>query len=751
MSSGFDEGINEGIALIVTAAGIALLFVSVFFAIPVIAAGFGGWCYYRWQFKSPAALERQAKEHTRELYQAAINQNRNVPDKIDWGKGIYRAMPSNIPEDLADLMLESALTLYDVENFDVEIPPPPTVCNSIEGARYRDFLSGLSSKLSSPASALKAQEIVGESYADFPYLLPDIEDDDASPFRMPLENFFGDKLGEAIEALVLPYFREETQQLGLFKELKEQLMRNMHELSDIPYTPDNYNHPDLILPTDYDGQNFAEEYLKYTPFLDYFKQQVPVKFDPKTRFEHQWILAGTGHGKTQTLQYLLAHDFEKVANNEASVVVIDSQNKLLNTISHLKMFAPGEPLDGKLVWIDPGDVEFPLCLNLFNVHLERLENYSMRDRERLLNNLIELYDFVLRSLIDSPLTSRQSTLFQFLVRLMLQIPDATIHTFIDLLKPNSFKEFEPYIRKLDRTAQTFFETDFRDGKYNDTMSQIRGRLFSILKSQTFDRMFSNTENKVDLFEELKTAKVVLINTDKDLLKEGGASFFGRFFIAMLRQAAEERSNLSAPLPTYLYFDEAADYFDEQFTILLSQVRKHNIGCVIVNQYMDQASMSLNSALISNTSIKFAGGVSPKDAAKLAPAMETSTDYILSQPKMTFAAYIKGATVGAFPVQIPLLHMENMEKMTKEEHQQLRETMRGRYSRHYLDDEAPDSNLPQSDETVDDPEIVDVKNAEEIKENTSKYSESSNPKTKDTGNDGDPNDPDNPEIKPSDTW
>ena len=156
MASGLDEGINEGIALIVTAAGIALLFVSVFFAIPVIAAGFGGWCYYRWQFKSPAALERQAKEHTRELYQAAINQNRNVPDKIEWGKGVYRRMPSNIPDDLADLMLESALTLYDVENFDVEIPPPPTVCNSIEGARYRDFLSGLSSKLSSPASALES-------------------------------------------------------------------------------------------------------------------------------------------------------------------------------------------------------------------------------------------------------------------------------------------------------------------------------------------------------------------------------------------------------------------------------------------------------------------------------------------------------------------------------------------------------------------------------------------------------------------
>ena len=120
MASGLDEGINEGIALVVAAAGIAMLFASVLVAIPVIAAGFGGWCYYRWQFKSPAALERQAKEHTRELYQSAISQVRNVPDKEEWGKGIYLGMISEVPDDLCDLMLTSALTLYDVENFDVE-------------------------------------------------------------------------------------------------------------------------------------------------------------------------------------------------------------------------------------------------------------------------------------------------------------------------------------------------------------------------------------------------------------------------------------------------------------------------------------------------------------------------------------------------------------------------------------------------------------------------------------------------------
>lgn len=745
--SSLDQDINEGLLIVLGAAGLAFLFFSLFIALPLIAAGFGGWAFYQWKFKSPAALERKAKEHTQMLYEAAVARGRDLPDDDAFLDGVLETLPADLPDDLRWAVLMATKSLYDAELFHVDIPPPPAVCNSLEGARYRDSLSEQSAKLSNPAAARLAAHTVRDSFAAFSEHLPAIASDDASPFSMPLVDYLGDDASEAIEALVIPFFADNVEQLGLFKHLREQVTRNLHEVSDIAYIPKNYGHPDLILPSQYAGESVALDYLKGTPFLDIFNARVPVRFDPKTRFEHHWILAGTGHGKTQALQYLLAYDLEKVADGEASVVVIDSQNKLIDTITHLDLFSTGMPLDDKLVWIDPGDVEYPLCLNLFNVHLERLNNYSMRDRERLLNNLVELYDFVLRSLIDAPLTSRQSTLFQFLTRLMLHIPDSNIHTFLDLLKPKSFEAFEPYIAQLDRTARDFFETDFRDGKYNDTMAQVCGRLFSILKSQTFDRMFSHRENRIDLFEELKTPKVVLINTDKDLLKEGGSGFFGRFFIAMLRQAAEERTQVAEPIPTYLYFDEAADYFDEQFPILLSQVRKHNIGCVIANQFMEQADAKTVSALFSNTSIKFVGGVSPRDARRLAPALNTTPAFIRDQPKMTFAAHIKGATQSAFSLKIPMLHMEKMERMSDEEYAALRNEMRRRYARAHTagTDELADedsSGAPSSDEEP--PRAPATGVAEESPEEERKRN--APPSTP-----GTTTDPDNPDITPSDTW
>ena len=50
-------------------------------------------------------------------------------------------------------------------------------------------------------------------------------------------------------------------------------------------------------------------------------------------------------------------------------------------------------------------------------------------------------------------------------------------------------------------------------------------------------MFSHPRNKVDMFSLLNEGKIILINTAKDLLGQEGAAIFGRFFIALIAQAA----------------------------------------------------------------------------------------------------------------------------------------------------------------------------------------------------------------------
>ena len=125
--------------------------------------------------------------------------------------------------------------------------------------------------------------------------------------------------------------------------------------------------------------------------------------------------------------------------------------------------------------------------------------------------------------------------------------------------------------------------------------------------------------------------------------------FGRFFVALIAQAALERAALSPHerRPTFLYIDEAQDYFDETIEHLLNQPRKYRVGMILAHQNLDQLSTGLRASVMSNTSIKIAGGVSAKDAKTFALEMRCEAEFVQSMRKRTehtkFAAWIKNLT------------------------------------------------------------------------------------------------------------
>lgn len=431
-------------------------------------------------------------------------------------------------------------------------------------------------------------------------------------------------------------------------------------------------------------RNLIATYLGGTPLEALFKVSVPIVIPQATRFEHQHIVAGSGHGKTQALQQLILSDLDAVAAGQASIVVIDSQRDLIENIAGLSLFAPGGPLHGRLCLIDPTDVEWPVALNLFDFGMERIDQYSQLDRERLINGVLELYDFVLGSLLDAGMTQKQSVIFRYITRLLLHIPNATIHTFRELLEDNGLDRYRSHVNQLSGSAKAFFETEFQSREFAQTRKQVLRRLYGILENQTFERMFSHPKSKLDLFAEMNAGKVILINTAKDLLKENGTEIFGRFFIAMIAQAAQERAVLPANkrLPTFVYVDEANDYFDPNIGIILSQARKYGIGMILAHQFLGQLDGKLHEAIAANTAIKFAGGVSAKDARALSSELRTDPGFIEEQNRLSFAAFVRGVTKRAASIAITPGEMEKKPRMSGDEREAQRTAMRKIYAVHY---------------------------------------------------------------------
>jgi hypothetical protein len=278
---------------------------------------------------------------------------------------------------------------------------------------------------------------------------------------------------------------------------------------------------------------------------------------------------------------------------------------------HLAELSPERDgsLAERVVLIDPNDVEHPPALNLFDFGLDRLERYSAVEREKLINGAIALYEYMFGALLGAELTQRQGVIFRYLARLMMVVPGATIHTLREFMEePEATR---PYLNKLDATSRHFFESQFFSGAFDDTRQQILTRLWGVLSNSVLARMFSNPRNKLDLFEAMNRGSLILINTAKDLLKQEGCEILGRFFMAMIAHAAQERASIPADRrrATFVYIDEAQDYFDQSVEQLLNQARKYKVGLILAHQNLGQFELRLMAAVMASTAIKLAGAAS----------------------------------------------------------------------------------------------------------------------------------------------
>jgi hypothetical protein len=303
-------------------------------------------------------------------------------------------------------------------------------------------------------------------------------------------------------------------------------------------------------------------------------------------------------------------------------------------------------------------------------------------KEQVAAGVIETFDYLFTGLFGADLTAKQDVFFKFVARLMLALPDSLGRnaTILDIL--NLMENPEPYrtaIETLPPIQRAFFERDFLDPKkstFKQTKEQIAYRLNAILENPTLARLFTQPETKLDLFTAINNRSVIVVDTAKDFLKSSSAHF-GRIFISLVMQAILERAAIPEHerVPAFLIIDEAASYFDSNMDDLLTEARKYKLGCVFAHQFLGQASSALKASLAANTRIKMCSGVSNDDARTLASDMRTTPDFILNQPPLTFAAYIRGVTKGAVSVPIDAGRLERRPRMDDSSYAELRERNR----------------------------------------------------------------------------
>ena len=147
--------------------------------------------------------------------------------------------------------------------------------------------------------------------------------------------------------MITPFYQDTD--YNHFRDLKAVLDANLRATHRI----------NPVYPEDYTGPDPVGTYLKGTPLANAFEILMPFAIPEAKRFEHTYLIGGTGQGKTTALKYFIAKDLADIAAREKSAVVIDSQGALIP-----ELLAVDFPND-RIVLIDPEDIAHPLCLNLF--------------------------------------------------------------------------------------------------------------------------------------------------------------------------------------------------------------------------------------------------------------------------------------------------------------------------------------------------------------------------------------------------
>ena len=367
-------------------------------------------------------------------------------------------------------------------------------------------------------------------------------------------------------------------------------------------------------------------YLADTPFLALCTAPVPFAIPAHSFFEHMHVVGGTGAGKTTWLAQLVLYHLNDPAR--PTIVVVDSQGTLIPPLATLKR------IQDRLIYIDPRN---PPSINVFDTRA----------------GAGDTFDYLFDGIVGADLTGKQTVFFDFLTRFMLSFPrtmgrTATLKDMIAITA--DIGPYQSAIAQLPEVPRTFFERDFNSATFKQTREQVRYRLNALLGDEKLERLFGE-RTALDLGQALDEGAVIVVDTSKQYLGKNSDKF-GRLFIFLILQEIFSRTPFphGNPHPVHLIIDEAHEYFDKNIDSLLTQVRKYRCGCVFAHQFLTQATHELRSSLASNTSIKMVSGVSMADARALAPDLRTTADFILDQPKLHFATFVKNVTKQALSVE-----------------------------------------------------------------------------------------------------
>lgn len=637
-----------------------LAFATSFVLLVPIGIAFGVLGFIRWHHNRPPPYANPALSSAVTLRTIEAN----FPDRdafiAAYAERLIEAWEPRIPVwPLLRRMVECAADIYELEQLTNPIPPVPP-SDPIELAKHADELNlHMRKVVDAPKTLATLTDAITHALAALRDRLPDTAlqsrerlenaiDGVPPPLTVPLVDSVPD-IPRAVYDAAAAFYTDEAHDLGLFRQLKKQLDGNDEAAAD--------GGPTYVPPWEHKGTSgeIIDTYLRGTPLRSLFDCRLPFVLPDEARFAGHWIVSPPGRGKTTLLHAMVMDD---LAKPDACLILMDSKGDLIEPLRRLSA------IQDRLIIIDP-DPDHPVAINPLDI--------AKADIART----VELLEYLFASLLEFKMTAMQTTLFRSVLRaLVTAFPQPNLETLRDLLT-NGYDKYAAYIAKLPADLRDFFDRDFNDRSYVERRREVLQRLRLLLDNEAMRAMLTAPATRFRIGEAMDSGKVVIIDNSKARLGDQGSEFFGRFFIAQVLAAAQQRSLRPAGRkpPVYFYIDECQTVIarDDKIASILDECRSQHIALIMAHQRTRQITSENVLDALSNCAIRFAN--SDEEARLLAPRLRTSPEFLRSLSRGTFAAFVRDMTKGGTCVSVNRVDVDDHPRISDAEARSMRERMR----------------------------------------------------------------------------
>jgi DNA helicase HerA-like ATPase len=352
-----------------------------------------------------------------------------------------------------------------------------------------------------------------------------------------------------------------------------------------------------------------------------------VVFSRDERERHVYIVGKSGSGKSTVLFNLVMGDIRA----GEGVAVIDPHGDLATDI----LDAIPRSRINEVCYLDAGEIEYPVGFNpATRIAPERRalaasgivaafkhlwsNSWGPRLEHFLFHGIAALVSREHATLID---LARLYTDDRFRQRILTEVSDPETRRFWQ-------EEYPSYTKSLR----------------SDAIAPVLNKVGQIAASPHLRRILGQVAPRLDVSFTMDHQRILIANLAKGTIGEQAANLLGSLLVSHLQLIAMERGALPPQhrVPFFVHVDETQTFSSDAFASLLSEARKFALHFSLANQYTDQLSNAVRSAVIGNAGTLIVFRVGSRDAELLAPEFRPMEPGALGDQE-PFTAWLRRGT------------------------------------------------------------------------------------------------------------